>query len=186
MSKQVNWEVNLGKVEREIDLLKELLASKQQEKVSLENIIANGGVHLETSLPTIRKINEKNPVAETALQNLNQEVVKRGRGRPKGSKNKPKALEATNVKSVVIKDVLVEEEADLEELPARLEEIGQNMNRPIKLNDFVRILRKEGFPYDSKAVKVELLNLVRIGKFIRNDDEERSYEYVKADLGYGF
>lgn len=186
MSKQVNWEANLGKVEREIDLLKALLSTKQQEKVSLENIIANGGVHVETSLPTIRKISESNPVAEVAIQNLNQEVVKRGRGRPKGSKNKPKGLETTNAKPVATNTVVVEQEIDLEELPARLEEIGQSTNRPIKLTDFVRILRKEGFPYDSKAVKVELLNLVRIGKFIRNDDEERSYEYVKADLGYGF
>lgn len=185
MSKQVNWEANLGKVEREIDLLKALISTKQQEKVSLENIIANGGVYVETSLPTIRKINEGNPVAEVAIQNLNQEVVKRGRGRPKGSKNKPKHGD-TNVKPVVTKTVVVEDEMDLEELPARLEEIGQSTNRPIKLDDFVRILRKEGFPYDSKAVKVELLNLVRIGKFIRNDDEERSYEYVKAGLEYGF
>lgn len=213
MVKQVNWQSKLQQVDEEIDLLQRLIATKEQEKTYLEEIVSGGGLTSAFPASNPSTENVSRDLAEHVVEELNKGLSKR-RGRPPGSKNKVKAENVSKIleendgeltkrrgrppgsknkqkqSSVVVDRVIInriqEESSDLEELLDRLENIGQTQKRPIKLDDFVKILNREGFDYKSKIVRAGLNNLVAVGKFIQNDDEDRSYEYFTADSDYGF
>lgn len=209
MVKQVNWELKLQKVGREIDQLKDLIATMEEEKLKLEEIVSSGGFAVERTFTSSRVGSNIDSVVERTADDFTTSI-KRGPGRPKGSKNKATAAKvemegvapakrgpgrpkgSKNKKNLMIEteptvsNESIEQENDLEDLPSYLEEIGQSANRPIKLEDFVKILRREGLNYDSKVVRVNLNHLVHVGKFIQNDDQDRSYEYVREDSVCGF
>lgn len=67
------------------------------------------------------------------------------------------------------------------DLPTLLETIGQNLNKPLALPDFVTLVRESGYSTKAKdfsnMVYQALLKLVKRGKFKKND-ETRCYEYV--------
>ena len=67
------------------------------------------------------------------------------------------------------------------DLPTLLETIGQNLNKPLALPDFVTLVRESGYTTKAKdfsnMVYQALLKLVKRGKFKKND-ETRCYEYV--------
>jgi len=67
------------------------------------------------------------------------------------------------------------------DLPTLLETIGQNLNKPLALADFVTLVRESGYTTKAKdfsnMVYQALLKLVKRGKFKKNDDT-RCYEYI--------
>jgi hypothetical protein len=73
------------------------------------------------------------------------------------------------------------EDGKMIDLPTLLETIGQNLNKPITLPDFVTLVRQYGYTTKAKdfsnMVYQSLLKLVKRGKFKKND-ETRCYEYI--------
>lgn len=67
------------------------------------------------------------------------------------------------------------------DLPTLLETIGQQVNKPLQLADFVTLVREAGYTTKAKdftnMVYQALLKLVKRGKFERNP-ETRAYQYV--------
>lgn len=92
------------------------------------------------------------------------------RGRPKGSKNKPKETMTTD------------DDGKSADLPTLLETIGQEVNKPLTCADFVTLVREAGYKTKAKdfsnMVYQALLKLVKRGTFKKNE-ETRAYEYVK-------
>lgn len=95
------------------------------------------------------------------------------RGRPKGSKNKPKvagdvAGDGGDGKSL--------------DLPTMLETIGEQVNKPLTVADFVTLVREGGYTTKAKdfpnMVYQALLKLCKKGTFKKNE-ETRAYEYVQ-------
>ena len=95
------------------------------------------------------------------------------RGRPKAAA-KPKTGQKAGVPAGDGKTI---------DLPTLLETIGQNLNKPLALADFVTLVRESGYTTKAKdfsnMVYQALLKLVKRGKFKKND-ETRCYEYVAA------
>lgn len=91
------------------------------------------------------------------------------RGRPKGSKNKPK-------------EAMTSDEGKPVDLPTLLETIGQEVNKPLTCADFVTLVRESGYKTKAKdfsnMVYQALLKLVKRGTFKKNE-ETRAYEFVK-------
>jgi hypothetical protein len=98
---------------------------------------------------------------------------KRGRGRPPGSKNKPK--EGTAPRK--------EEQEKVVKLPELLVTLSQQSNKPMELADFVKL--SHDFGYKSKAanfsnmVYQSLMKLVKTGVMTKNS-ETRCYEVSKV------
>lgn len=94
------------------------------------------------------------------------------RGRPKGSKNKPKEA-ATGIANGDGKPI---------DLPTLLETIGQQVNKPLVLADFVTLVRESGYTTKAKdfpnMVYQALHKLVKRGSFSKNE-ETRAYEFVQ-------
>lgn len=111
------------------------------------------------------------PATATATAVPAQAPVKRGR--PKAAA-KPKTGQKAGVPAGDGKTI---------DLPTLLETIGQNLNKPLALADFVTLVRESGYTTKAKdfsnMVYQALLKLVKRGKFKKND-ETRCYEYVPA------
>lgn len=212
---QVNQEIGLirdlvAMKEREAAKIKQIIASENQDVLAPEdedevdgdddademNIPPSysqariGGNASEEEVAEVEKprrkpgrpLGSKNKPKEQVVAAANSsEKPHRKPGRPFGSKNKPKFVNTISASNEVDAG-----EEDFERLELLLGKIGQKINRPIKLEDFVRVLRKNQFDYSSKTVRLCLRNLVKIGKFVQIDDEDRSYEYVDENSVIAF
>lgn len=99
---------------------------------------------------------------------------KRKRGRPPGSKNKPKDGEQTEA-------AVGGDDGKAIDLPGLIETIGQQVQKPLTVADFVTLVLESGYTTKAKdfsnIVYQSLHKLVKRGMFVRNG-ETRAYEYV--------
>jgi len=157
-------QAKLETLNEQLGLLNRLaeLSGEGENPVNLENVPNYGDPRL------VVNVAKPKPVMRVeAVENNGQP---RKRGRPKGSKNK-KTAEGTagrDGKSI--------------DLPSILETIGQQVQKPLVLADFVTLAREAGYATKSKdfsnMVYQALLKLVKRGSFKKNE-ETRAYEFVQ-------
>lgn len=108
---------------------------------------------------------------------------KRKRGRPPGSKNKPKDGEQTV--DAVGGDGDGDGDGKVIDLPGLIETIGQQVHKPLTVADFVTLVLESGYTTKAKdfsnIVYQSLHKLVKRGMFVRNG-ETRAYEYVPQNV----
>jgi hypothetical protein len=107
------------------------------------------------------------PTAVTAPVTATEVTAPKKKGRPKATATVKAGVPAGDGKTI--------------DLPTLLETIGQNLNKPLALADFVTLVRETGYTTKAKdfsnMVYQALLKLVKRGKFKKND-ETRCYEYI--------
>lgn len=150
---QTQWDKELETLHRDSELLQEKIGLLQRlREIDLQR---NGGAAaaVTAQAPTVAQV----PTQAQA-------PAPKKKGRPKQVKA---GVPAGDGKTV--------------DLPTLLETIGQQVNKPLTLADFVTMVRQAG--YETKAkdfsnmVYQALLKLCKRGKFKKND-ETRSYEYI--------
>lgn len=175
MSKQIDFSSKIQGVDRDIQLLKELLDIKLREKNCLEQLV--GEVEIEGRSETVAE--PSSLFATGVIQHAVDPAPKKKIGRPLGS---------TSKKSASVEGSDISDDKEMEELGTHLETIALKTERPLKLEEFVKILRNNGFGGEnkefSKFVKKALMKLQRDGKLVQVDDEteERHYEHISKSM----
>lgn len=128
--------------------------------------LSGGEVKTTTKKTKVATANTSTP--KTTPKSTPSTDAPKKRGRPKGSKNKPKEATAGG-------------EGKSLDLPTLLETIGQSVDKPLVLSDFVTLVREAGYTTKAKdfsnMVYQALLKLVKRGSFKKNE-ETRAYEFV--------
>jgi hypothetical protein len=126
--------------------------------------------------PVVKKVTPKATKTETAPQQPTAPAdgQPRKRGRPPGSKNKPK--EATQGG-----EGEAAQDGKTPDLPTLLVTFGQQINKPMSNADYVKLVLEAGYKSEAKdfsnMVYQALQKLVKRGTFKKNE-ETRQFEFV--------
>ena len=142
-----------------------------QERIDEIRQELGGGVGTAKVVKAVKAVKAQTPKQPKAPQQDTGE--KRKRGRPPGSKNKPKDGEQPEAAGG--------DDGKAIDLPGLIETIGQQVHKPLTVADFVTLVLESGYTTKAKdfsnIVYQSLHKLVKRGMFVRNG-ETRAYEYV--------
>jgi len=171
------YDTDISNLHRQVELLQEQiglitrLREIELERIGLpEHKLKNEAKILDVQILEVQDSKPKNrlvrPVSSSSSEMEVNGIKKRGRGRPKGSRN----VKNTDGKSISLENLL--------------ENIAREVKKPLLQKEFVALVNQAGYSSGSKkfsnVVYQSLLKLVKKGRFVK-DEATKTYEFVAED-----